>query len=89
MIRKFWLVLALFSAMACNKQEAAPPDAAEAPSAAATPPAARPVAAATPPALDLDSLSVEEEFEADAEKELTSANLTAKLDELEKQISAP
>lgn len=84
------LALALLTVVACDKKEAAP-TAPEQPSADATPPAAAPppVAAAAPPAVDVDSLPVEEEFEADAEKELTSANLNAKLDELEKEINAP
>jgi hypothetical protein len=80
--------LAIVTLAACNKQEAAPTEAEKPSAAAATPPAPAPVAAATPPAVDVDSLPVEEEFEGDAEKELTSANLNAKLDELEKEISA-
>jgi len=46
------------------------------------------VMAAAPPVVDVDTLPVEEDFEADAEKELTVANLSAKLDELDKEISA-
>lgn len=90
MKRQLCFALALLSLAAC-KQEA-PPSEAEKPSASAAPaaPAAPPpVAAAAPPAVDVDSLPVEEEFEAEAEKELTSANLNAKLDALEKEISAP
>jgi hypothetical protein len=45
--------------------------------------------AAAPPVVDVDTLPVEEDFEADAEKQLTVANLNAQLDELDKQISAP
>jgi hypothetical protein len=45
--------------------------------------------AAAPPAVDVDTLPVEEDFEAEAEKELTVANLSVKLDELDKEISAP
>lgn len=88
MNRKYGLALALLTLAACDKKEAPPVDTTEKPSTAATPPAPpTPVAAATP--VDLDSLPVEEEFEGEAEKELTSANLNAKLDELEKEISAP
>jgi hypothetical protein len=89
MIKKFGIALALFTLVACDKKEAPPADAGEKPSTATTPPAPPTVAAVAAPAVDLDSLPVEEEFEADAEKELTSANLNAKLDELEKEISAP
>jgi hypothetical protein len=90
MKRMSCLALGLLTLLACNKQQEAAPTEAEKPSAAAvTPPAPAPVAEAAPPAVDVDSLPVEEEFEADAEKELTSANLNAKLDELEKEISAP
>ena len=84
------VVLAMWSLAACNKkEEAAPTEVVEKPSAGAPAPPAPPVAAATPPVVDVDSLPVEEEFEADAEKELTTANLNAKLDELEKEISGP
>lgn len=90
MKRISWLALTLLTLLACNKQpEATPTDADKSNTVALTPPAPAPVAAATPPAVDVDSLPVEEQFEADAEKELTSANLNAKLDELEKEISAP
>jgi hypothetical protein len=47
------------------------------------------VVPAAPPVVDVNTLSVAEDFEADAEKELTVANLSAKLDELDKEISAP
>jgi len=91
MNRKYYLALALLTLAACDKKEAPAADTTEKPSTAATPPTPTPTptpaAAATP--VDVDSLPVEEEFEADAEKELTSANLNAKLDELEKEISAP
>jgi hypothetical protein len=84
------LVALVVTSVACEKKETPPPaDTGEKPSTAATPPAPPPVAAAAPAAIDLDSLPVEEEFEAEAEKEVTSANLNAKLDELEKEISAP
>jgi hypothetical protein len=39
--------------------------------------------------VDVDTLPVEEDFEADAEKELTVANLSAKLDDIEREVSAP
>jgi hypothetical protein len=89
MSRKLWIAIALVTCVACDKKEPAPADVAEKPTAAAVPAESPPTAAATPPAVDIDSLPVEEEFEATAEKELTSANLNAKLDELEKEISAP
>jgi len=50
------------------------------------------IAAATPapaPTVDVESLPVQEEFEQEAEKELTPQNLVAKLDELEKEIGSP
>jgi hypothetical protein len=79
--------LALGTLGACDKKET-PAESTEQAPATATPPAPAPVAAAAEPKVDIDSLPVEEEFEADAEKELTSANLNAKLDELEKEIGA-
>jgi hypothetical protein len=74
---------------ACDKKEA--PADATTPSAAATetPPAPPAVAAKAPAIVDIETLPVEEDFEAEAEKELTVANMSAKLDELDKQISAP
>ena len=46
-------------------------------------------APAAEPVVDVASLPVEEQYEADADKEITAGNLTAKLDELEKEIAAP
>lgn len=85
--------LGLLSLTACEKKEAptaTPPE----PAAATPPPPAAPAAsiaaaAATEPVVDVNSLPVEEQYEADAEKEITADNLTAKLDELEKEIAAP
>lgn len=82
--------LGLLTLGACEKKEA-PAPAPE--TTAATPPAASAVPAAAAPApepvVDVASLPVEEQYEADADKEITAANLTAKLDELEKEIAAP
>jgi hypothetical protein len=88
MSRKFWIAIALLTLAACEKKEPAPADTADKPAAVA-PSESPPAATATPPVVDVDSLPVEEEFEAEAEKDLTSANLNAKLDELEKEINAP
>ncbi|MDF3068579.1 MAG: hypothetical protein K0R38_4180 [Polyangiaceae bacterium] len=74
---------------ACDKKETPAPVTETAP---VTPPAAPVLPAATAPtepAVDVASLPVEEQYEADAEKEVTAENLTAKLDELEKEISEP
>ena len=82
-------VIGLLSLAACEKKEAPPPTE----PVAATPPAASAVPAAAAPAVepvvDVASLPVEEQYEADADKEITADNLTAKLDELEKEIAAP
>jgi hypothetical protein len=86
---KLCLLLVLVTLAACDKKEAPPAEVTEKPTAAEPSPAAPAPVAATQPAVDVDSLPVEEQFEAEAEKELTAANLTAKLDELEKEISAP
>jgi hypothetical protein len=86
---KLCLLLVLVTLAACDKKEPAPAEVAEKPTSTDPAPAAAPPVAATPPAVDIDALPVEEQFEADAEKELTAANLNAKLDELEKEISAP
>ena len=87
-----YIVLALFALGtlgACDKKEPTATEATESASAAAPPAAPAPVAAAAPAPVDVDSLPVEEEFEGDAEKELTAANLNTKLDDLEKEITAP
>lgn len=82
--------LGLLSLTACEKKEAPAPAPSEAPVAAAAPAApAIPAAAATEPVVDVASLPVEEQYEAEAEKEITAENVTAKLDELEKEIAAP
>ena len=76
--------LGLVSVTACEKKEAPAPAPSEAPVAATPPPAASAVpAAAAEPVVDVNSLPVEEQYEADAEKEITADNLSAKLDELE------
>jgi hypothetical protein len=72
----------------CEEKKAPAPAASEAAPVAAAPAAVAPAAAAEP-VVDVASLPVEEQYEADAEKEITPENLTAKLDELEKEISAP
>ena len=88
---KLIVLSAVLSFSACNKKEEPPAALAETASAAALQPAPPPIAAAAPEAtpVDVDTLPVEEQFEGDAEVALTSANLNAKLDELEKEISAP
>lgn len=87
MIRKLTIGLLLVLVVACKKEE--PP----APSQVTVVPPAEPAPAATPaaaePTVDLESVPVEEDFEEEAEKELTVANLPKRLDELEKEIDAP
>jgi small-conductance mechanosensitive channel len=91
MIRRSIALTALVAAalsVACEKKEAPAP--ASEPSEAAAPVAAAPaVPAATEPVIDAATLPVEEQYEAEAEQEITAANLNQKLDELEKEISAP
>ena len=79
-----WLVL-----VACDKKEVPASADATKPSATVEATTAAPAPAPAPASVDVNTLSVEEDFEADAEKELTLANLSAKLDELDKEISAP
>lgn len=74
---------------ACAKKDT-PEPAASAPAAVQT----APLAASTPPsapeaAPDASTLPVEEQYESEAESEITPDNLSSKLDELEKEISAP
>jgi hypothetical protein len=79
--------LVLLASVACNKKETSVEPTPEAAPTAAPQLAAAPAAAE--PVVDLDSLPVEEQYEAEAEKEITVDNLTAKLDELEKELAEP
>lgn len=89
--KMFLATFGLLALTACEKKETPAP--APVNDTAAQPPAASPVPAAVTapaePVVDVASLPVEEQYEADAEKEITAENLTAKLDELEKEIAAP
>ena len=81
--------LGLLSLAACDKKEAPQATPAESPSAAAAPAPVAAAPAVAEPVVDVSTLPVEEQYEADAEKEITADNVTAKLDELEKEIAAP
>jgi hypothetical protein len=79
-------VLSFALVVGCHKKEevvaTTPPEPAAVETAPALP------AATAEAVLDLESLAVEEDFEAEAEKELTAENLSTKLDDLEKEIAA-
>ena len=85
MIRKLAAVSLLLALVACKKEEPAPTQV------NVVPPEPAPTTAATTPpaepAVDLDTLAVEEDFEEEAEKEITAANLEKKVAELEKEMS--
>ncbi len=76
-------------ASACEKKEAPAPVASEAPAAPPVPSSAALAPPAAEPVVDVATLPVEEQYEADAEKEVTAANLSTQLDQLEKEIAAP
>ena len=91
MIGRFTLVsaLALTSLLACEKKEAPAQPASEM---AATPPPTPAPVAPVPSAeasVDASTLPVEEQYEAEAEGEITADNLATKLDEIEKEIGSP
>ena len=89
MIRKVMLSLAILSLAACEKkEEAATAPSAEAATATAAPEPTPAAAVAAAPQIDLETLPTEEDFEEEAEKEITPVNLEKKLDDLEKEISA-
>ncbi len=75
--------------LGCDKKEAPAPTAAETTVAPTPPPAAPPPPSVAEPSIDASTLPVEEQYEADAEREITAENLAAKVDELEKEIAAP
>jgi hypothetical protein len=79
--------LLVAAAVGCNKTETPAPTTEAPPATPAVQPTAP--APAPEPVIDADSLPVEEQYEAEAEKEITVDNLTAKLDELEKELAAP
>lgn len=92
MIRRNITLVALVAAalaVACEKKEAPVPATEPSAAPAAAPAPAPAIPAATEPVVDASTLPVEEQFEADAEQEITAANLNQKLDELEKELSAP
>ena len=74
-------------ASACDKKEMAAPVAADT-SATLTVPVAPPPTAAEP-TVDLANLPVEEQYEAEAARGVTAANVSSELDSLEKEIAAP
>jgi hypothetical protein len=88
MMRYLLIAGSLFVLCACEKkaeQEELP--ASEVASAPA--PLVTDVAAAAPEVvIDVESLPVQEQFEQEAEREVDSKNLVAKLDELEKEIGS-
>ena len=79
--------LLVAAALGCDKKETPPSPTEAAPPTEAAQPATPPPA--PEPVVDVDSLPVEEQYEAEAEKEITADNMTAKLDELEKELAAP
>lgn len=80
-------LLALLSAVACEKKETPAQPAAETSVAPPAPVSAPPPPPPTPePVVDVSTLPVEEQFEANAEQEITAANVAAKIDEIEKEI---
>jgi len=90
MIRKALFGLAVLTLVACEKKEETTTTTAEGTPTVTTTAEPTPAAAvtATSVKIDMDSLPTEEDFEEEAEKEITPANLEKKLDDLEKEISA-
>ncbi len=84
----FAALLTLVS-LGCDKKEAPPPASSESAAPAAPPTTVAAAAAPAEPVVDVASLPVEEQYEADAEQEISAANLTQKLDDLEKEIAEP
>jgi hypothetical protein len=84
MSRKLLLVPVLLAFMACKKEEPPPSEVTVVPP--ATPSATEPAPVAEAP-IDLEGVAVEEDFEEEAEKEITAANLEKKVAELEKELS--
>jgi hypothetical protein len=89
MTNKLAFVLIIGALVACKKEEPAPTPPEQATPVAPSPqPSTVTASVAAEPAIDLDSLPVEEDFEEEAEKDVTAANVSKKVDELEKEMSA-
>jgi hypothetical protein len=80
-------LLVMFLLAGCKKSEEPMPQPMEVSSAAQPAELSTSVAAAAAePSVDLETLAVEEDFEQEAETEISMQNMTAKLDDLERQI---
>ena len=88
MSSKLGFALALILCAACKKEEPPPAPVTETPPAAPAPEPPKPADVSAASAVDVENLPVEEDFEEEAEKEVTAANLNQKLDEFEKEIVA-
>ncbi len=84
-----WCMVSCFALWACDKKEPAPTEPAATPAVTHAPVAVAPTAPSAEPVVDVASLPVNEQYEAEAEKEITTDNLSAKLDDLEKEITTP
>jgi hypothetical protein len=80
-----WCGIALSLALVSACESSSPP--APAPE-SKSPPPPLPAAAAPPAVADRDAVPTEEDFEDEATSQITSANLEAKLDQLEKEVGA-
>lgn len=72
--------------LGCEQEQPKPVEPAKPVAATPVKPAAAPATAVTP--ISLDSIPTEEDFEENAAKEITAANLSEKLDGLEKEIQS-
>jgi hypothetical protein len=89
MKNKLAFVLMFGALVACKKEEPAPaPPEQAAPVAPPAQSSTMPAAVAAEPPIDLGSVPVEEDFEEEAEKDITASNVEKKVDELEKEMSA-
>lgn len=77
---------AALSVLGCEQEQPKPAEVAKPVAATPVKPAAVPAPVVTP--VSLDSIPTEEDFEESAAKEITVANLTEKLDGLEKEIQS-
>jgi len=84
---KLGFALTLILCAACKKEEPPPAPVTETPPAAPASETPKTAEVSAAPAVDVENLPVEEDFEEEAEKEVTAANLNQKLDEFEKEIA--
>lgn len=84
-----WVALAVLAVLGCDRKSEPPPPPTppvETPTTQVPPPGSPAAVVADAPSSQADSVPTEEDFEEEAEREITAGNLEAELDKLEREI---